>query len=142
MVFKLSNKVHFLQFCADLKSEILSLLKQFEYMHSKSLVTHFQEMVIVYYVMVYCFGDIRVWSIRIFDILVCSDPNKHHFLKECNENFQIQYVNSFNSLRFLPKVSTKLQKMHLYNLRTITQERNMKTRQMSPFLYLLFPLCL
>ena len=66
---------------------------------------------------------------------VYSDPYKqYHFLKECNENFQMQYVNCFNKIRFLAEVSTKLQKMHfLYNLRTMTQEENMKTREMTSF---------
>ena len=58
----------------------LSLLKQFTYMHPKDLVTHFQKMVIVYYAIAYCFGDVRVWIRRIllnfcwvstfFDILI------------------------------------------------------------------------
>ena len=94
----------------------LSLLKQFTYMHPKDLVMHFQKMVIVYYTMVYCFGNIRVWIQKIllnfcwvsilFWYFNCSDlmnggsdPCKpYHFLKECNENFQMQYVNCFNRL--------------------------------------------
>ena len=57
--------------------------------------------------------------------------------------FRCIYVNWFIRLRFLPQVSTKLQKLHfLDNLRTTTQERNMETRQMSTFFYLLFPLYL
>ena len=40
------------------------------------------------------------------------DPYQpYQFLKECNENFQTQYVNCF---RFLTEVSTKLQKMHFF----------------------------
>ena len=51
-----------------------------------------------------------------------SEPYKpNHSLKECNENFQ--YGNRFNRLRFLAKVSTKLQKFTILDkLRTITQE--------------------
>ena len=46
---------------------------------------------------------------------VCSEPyKKYHFLKECNDNFQMQYVNCLNKVRFLAKVSTKLQKMHFF----------------------------
>ena len=41
-------------------------------MHPKSLVMHFQKMVIGYYVMALCFGDIRVWTRRVFDILIVS----------------------------------------------------------------------
>ena len=48
--------------------------------------------------------------------------------------FRGMYVNCFNRFRFLAEVSTKLQKMHfLDNLKTITQEENMETRQMTLF---------
>ena len=44
-----------------------------------------------------------------------SDPYKlYHFLKECNENFQMQYVNCFNRFMFLAEISTKLQKMDFF----------------------------
>ena len=44
-----------------------------------------------------------------------SDPYKPcHFLKECNENFQMQYVNCFNRPKFLAEVSINLQKMHFF----------------------------
>ena len=44
------------------------------------------------------------------------------------------YVNCLNRLRYIPEVSPKLQKMHfLANLRIITQEGNMETRQMISF---------
>ena len=50
------------------------------------------------------------------------------------------YVNSFKRPA---QVSKKLQKMQFcHNLRTITQERNMETRQMTPFFHLLFLLIL
>ena len=51
---------------------MLSLIKQFTYMHPKDLFMHFQKMVIIYYPMAYSFGDIRVWSRRIFHILIAS----------------------------------------------------------------------
>ena len=48
--------------------------------------------------------------------------------------FRCKYVNCFNRLRFLADVSTKLRKStFLDNLRTISQEGNMETRQMTPF---------
>ena len=57
--------------------------------------------------------------------------------------FRCIYVNYFNRLRVLTKISTKLQKCtFLDNLRTITQEANMETRQIIHFLHLIFPLCL
>ena len=53
------------------------------------------------------------------------------------------YVNSFNRPGFLGQVGKKLQKMQFFdNLRTITQERNMETRQMTKYVHLLFPLVL
>ena len=53
----------------------------------------------------------------------------------------MHYVNCFNRLRFLAKVGTKLQKMRfLYNLRTVILDENIKTREMTSFFHLLFPL--
>ena len=49
--------------------------------------------------------------------------------------FRCIYVNCFTRIWFLAEVSEKLQKCtFLDNLRTITQEGNMETRQMTPFL--------
>ena len=67
-----------------------------------------------------------------------SDPCKpYHFLKECNENLCVNTcicVNCYNKLGFLAQVSTKLQKCtFLKNLRTINQEGNKETRQMTQF---------
>ena len=46
--------------------------------------------------------------------------------------FRCIYVNCYNILIFFPEVSTKLAKMHFFCFWTITQERNMETRQMTP----------
>ena len=105
-----------------------------------------------YCAMTYCFRNIRVWSRRIllkfhwvsffFDILIpnilwtVAQTSINHiiFWKSVIRTFRCIYENCFNRIRFLTKVSTKLQKMHfLNNLRTITQEGNMKTRQMTQF---------
>ena len=60
--------------------------------------------------------------------------NNTIFWKFITRTFRCIYVNCFNKLRFLAEVSTKLQKCtFLDNLRTITQEVNMETRQMTPF---------
>ena len=49
--------------------------------------------------------------------------------------FRCIYVNCFTRIWFLAEVSEKLQKCtFIDNLRTITQEGNMETRQMTPFL--------
>ena len=52
-------------------------------------------------------------------------------------------INCFNRFRFLPEVSTNLQKCTILgNLRTITQEGEKKIRQISPFLiYFLSSVC-
>ena len=60
--------------------------------------------------------------------------NNINFWKCVTRPFRCIYVNCLNRLRFLAEVSTKLQKMHfLDNLKTITQEDNMETRQMTLF---------
>ena len=60
--------------------------------------------------------------------------NNINFWKCITRPFRCIYVNCLNRLRFLAEVSTKLQKMHfLDNLKTITQEGSMETRQMTPF---------
>ena len=49
----------------------------------------------------------------------------------------------FNRLRYLAKVSIKLQKLHLFKqFKDHTQEGNMETRKMTLFFHLYFPLCL
>ena len=57
IVFKLSKKIHFLQFCPDLSKKSKSV-KAISYRHPKDPVMHLQKMVIVYYAIAYCFGDI------------------------------------------------------------------------------------
>ena len=104
----------------------LYLLKQFTYMHLKGLVTHFQEISIIYYAMTYSFGDISVccqrillnfcWVSMFFEILitnilwtVAQTPINHNiFWKSVMRTFRCIYVNCFNRLRFFAEVSTKL----------------------------------
>ena len=135
----------------------LSLLKQFRYMHLKVLITLFQKML----------WFIGVWT-AVHEILAIKILKKilthQKFLKNSttsnthttetvshsiinNINFwkcvtrplRCIYVNCFNQLRFLAEVSIKLQKIHfLDNLRTITHEERMETRQMTPFFWSTF----
>ena len=43
---------------------------------------------------------------------ICSNPyNQYH---ECNENFQMLYVNCFKRIRFLAEVAAKLQNSVLF----------------------------
>ena len=64
MVFKLSKKVHFLQFCADL-SKKSKPIKAFYICASKRSRYALSENGIFYYAMTYCFRDISAWSGRI-----------------------------------------------------------------------------
>ena len=64
MVLKLSKKVHFLQFYADLCKKSKSIKAIYIYASERSRYA-FSVNGIVYYARKYCFGDIRVWSQRI-----------------------------------------------------------------------------
>ena len=59
MVLKLSKKVHFMQFCADLSKKSRSVKTIYTYASERS---HYalSENGFVYYAMTYCFGDISV----------------------------------------------------------------------------------
>ena len=123
MVLKLSKKVHFLQFCADLSKKSKSIKEIYIYASERS---RYALSINVYYAMIYCFGDISVWSQRIllnfcwvsifFDILIANiswtvawTPINHTiFWKSGKRTFRCIYVNCFNRLRFLAEVSTKL----------------------------------
>ena len=127
MVLKLSNKVHFLQFCADLSKKSTSIEAIYIYASKRSCLA-LSENDIVYYAMTYCFEDIRVWSRIIlstfcwvsifFDIwivnvswTVVQIPLNHIiFWKSTIRTSGCIFVNFFDILRFLAEVSTKLQK--------------------------------
>ena len=59
LVLKLSKKVNFLQFCADLSKKSKYIKAIYIYASESSLCT-LSENGVVYYAMIYCFGDIRV----------------------------------------------------------------------------------
>ena len=131
MVFKLSKKVHFLQFCADLSKKSKSIKAIYIYASERSRYA-LSENGIVYYAMTYCFGDISIWNWRIllsfcwvsifFDIsianiswtVVRTSINHTIFWKGVMRTFMCVYANCFNRLRFYAEVSTKLWKMHLF----------------------------
>ena len=91
MVLKLSVKVHFLQFCADLSKKSKSIKAIYIYASERSRYT-LSENGIVYYAM----------TLTDLDFLLRSAQ----YCKKCT---------------------------FIDNLRTITQEGNIETRQMSPF---------
>ena len=125
MVLKLSKKVHFLQFCANLSKKSKSVKDIYIYACERSCHA-LSENGIVYYAMTYCLGVFSVWSRRIllnfcwvsilFDILIANiswtvawTPINHTiFWKSGKRAFRCIYVNCFNRLRFLAEVGTKL----------------------------------
>ena len=124
-VLKLSKKVHFLQFCAELSKRSKSIKAIYMYASERSRNT-LSENGIIYCAMTYYFGDISVWNQRIllnfwwvsifFDILiiniswtVAQNPLNHSiFWKSVMRTFRCIYANCFKRQRFLAEVSTKL----------------------------------
>ena len=131
MVLKLSKKVHFLQFCADICKKSKSIKAICIYASEKSGYT-LSENGIIYYAMTYCFGDIWVWGWRIllnfcwvsifFDILITNISwtvpqtriNHIIFRKSVMRTFRCIFVHSFNRFRFIAEFRTKLQKMYFF----------------------------
>ena len=127
----LSKKVHFLQFCAEFSNKSKFIKAIYIYASERS---HFalSEYSIVSYAMIYCFGDIKVWSQIIllnfcwvgifFHILIANiswtvaeTPINHIiFWMSVMRSFRCIYVNFFNRLRFLAEISTKLQRLHFF----------------------------
>ena len=156
MVLKMSKTVYFLKVCADLSKKSTSIKAIYIYASERSCHT-LSENDIVCYDITYFFEDIRVLSRRIFlnlcwvsivfdflianiSWLVAETPSNHIFWKSVMRSFRSIYVNCFYRLRFLAEVSTNCQKYaFLGNLRTITQETNIETRQMNPSFSSTFP---
>ena len=105
MVLKLSKKVHFLQFCADLSKKSKSIKAIYIYASERSRYA-LSENGIVYYAMTYCFGDISVlsrwillnfcWVSIFFYILIANiswtvawTPINHTIFWKWKENFQM-----------------------------------------------------
>ena len=59
MILKMSKKVHFLQYCADLSKKSKSIEAVYIYASERSRYA-LSENGIVYYAMTYCFEDISV----------------------------------------------------------------------------------
>ena len=139
----------------------LYIIYLFIYMHLKGLVTHSQKMVLftVLWLTVLrnfvkfllsqhlflIFSGILLnfcWVSIFFDILISwtvaqTSINHIIFWKTVMRTFSCIYVNCCSRLTFLPQVNTKLARMHFF-LRTITQEGNRETRQMSLFFLVYF----
>ena len=69
MVLKLSKKVHFFQFCADISKKPNSIKAVHTYVSERSRYV-LSEYGIVYYGMTYCFGNIGVPHIPINHIIL------------------------------------------------------------------------
>ena len=139
----------------------LYIIYLFIYMHLKGLVTHSQKIVLftVLWLTVLrnfvkfllsqhlflIFSGILLnfcWVSIFFDILISwtvaqTSINHIIFWKTVMRYFSCIYVNCCSRLTFLPQVNTKLARMHFF-LRTITQEGNRETRQMSLFFLVYF----
>ena len=117
MVLKLSTKVHFLQFCADLSKKSMSIKAIYIYASGRSRHT-LSENGIVYYDFLLNF----CWVSIFFDILIANiswtvarTPINHTiFWKNVVRTFRCIYTYCFNKLKFLAEVSTKLQKMRFF----------------------------
>ena len=117
MVLKLSKKVNFLQFCADLskKSKYIKAV----YIYASERYCHApSENDIVCYAMIYCFGDIKVWIQRtllnffwvsiFFDIVIANISwtvpqtpiNNTSFWKSVMRTFRCIYEIAFTDLDF------------------------------------------
>ena len=70
IALKLSKKVHFLQFCADLSKKFKSIEMIYIYASERSRYTRLENG-IVYYAITYCFWNITVWRRRI--LLNCRE---------------------------------------------------------------------
>ena len=141
MVCKLSKKVQFLQFCADLSKKSKSVeaiyiyaSESFHYILSENAMIYrglSQKKMLTWQKFLKNSSTSNTHTIETVSHSIINNIN---FWKCITRPFRCIYVNCLNRLRFLAEVSTKLQKMHfLDNLRTINQERNMETRQMTPF---------
>ena len=75
------------------------------------------------------------YSLISHELLISWTPIKNTiFWKSIMRYFRWIEINSFNIFRFLAEVSTNLKTCTILgNLRTITQERKMEIRQMTPF---------
>ena len=130
MVLKLTKKVRFLQFCADLSKKSKPIKVIYIYASERSCY-ELSENGIVYHAMIYHFEGIRVWSRRIslnfcwvcifFDILISwtvAQTPKNHIIFRISVIRTLYarciYVNYFSKLRFLAEVSTRLQKIHFF----------------------------
>ena len=155
MIIKLLKKVHFFSFVLTSAKKSKYVKAIYIYASERSRYA-LSENVIVYYAMTWSFEDISVWNRKtlvnfcwvsiVFDILTAISWMVAHtainhiiFSKTVIKTFRSIYINCFNRLRFLAEVSTKLWKMHFFGqLRTITQDGSMETRQMIPVFHLLF----
>ena len=151
----------FLQFCADLSKKSKSIIIKAIYIHASERSRYaISENGIVFYAMTYCFEYIRVcsqktllnfcWVSIFYHILIdniswtaAQTPINHiNFWKSVMRNFRCIYVNCFNKLNlgFLLRSAQNCKECtFLDKLRTITQEENMETRQMSLFTPSPFP---
>ena len=128
---KLSKKVHFLHFCADLSKKSKRVKAIYIY-GSERYHYALSENGIVYYAMTYCYGVISVWNRTMllnfcwvsifFDIFIANiswtvaqtSINHSIFWKSVMRIFRCIYLNRFKRLRLLALGQHKIVKMHFF----------------------------
>ena len=154
MILKLSKKVHFFNFV--LTSAKKSKYVKASYIYASETSRYaLSENVIVYYAMASRFEDISLWNQKtllnfcwvsiIFDISIANISwtvaqipiNYIIFWKTVI--FRSRYVNCLKDLGFWLRSAQNCRIcIFLDNLKTITQEGSIETKQMTPFFHLLF----
>ena len=104
MVLKLSKKVHFLQFCADLRKKPESVKAIYIYASESSHYTLSQNDIV--------YRDMSHPNIS--ETVRHTIINNTIFWKYVTRPFRYIRVNCFNRIRFLADVSTKLKKMNFF----------------------------
>ena len=153
LALKLSEKVQLLQYCADLSKKSNYIKTIYIYASERSRCA-LSENGTFYYVMIYWFGDIRVWNQRslinfcwasiFFNILITNNswtvaqiPLNHTiFWKSVMRTFRCTYgkllSQTFTGF-WLRSAQNCIKCTFLDNSRTIPRKGNIETRQMTPF---------
>ena len=140
IVLKLSKKFIFCNSVLPLASNLKSVETIYVYASKTSCYALSGNVIYLLYTMAYWFGGIRVWTRRIFDILIASiswmfvqNPiNNILFWKSVMRTFRCNMQIALKNVGFLLNSAQNCKKCaFLCNLKTITQDGNMKTREMT-----------
>ena len=136
MVCNLSKKVHFLQFLKSVETIYIYASEGSHYILSENAMSYRRLSQKKMLTQQKFLKNSSTSNTHTIETVSHSIINNINFWNCITRPFRCIYVNCLNRLRFLAEVSTKLQKMHfLENLRTITQDGSMETREMTPFFW-------